>query len=632
MQRGWRSWAVGALALLLWAAPALAGAEPAKPPDQCVAPGAKGAPDRAAIDEQAPEALRAAGEARDALDAGRLEGLGQKLAEARAAADDLAEPSARALVLIHLGRTTASLAERPEGGPALAARAAEAFRRAAEAAAQANDERLRSYALGYLGELYERDGRLEEARELARRALFAAQTADAPDALYRWQWQLARIHRAAGRNELALVRYRETVATLAEIRDQLTLGSGTAGTAFRAEVEPVYLGLVDLLLLRAAQDGHRDERQALLAEARSAVEDWKAGELRDYFHDACLDAQRKATPDVIPGAVVVYPIALPDRLELIVSDGGTLHSYVSPVGREHLVAEVRAFRHTLEKRTTRQYLRHSRRLYDWLIRPVEPLLVDRERPLETLVFVPGGALRTIPLAALHDRESRKFVIEKYPVAITPGLTLTEPRAIDRASVRALAAGITEPVQGFPALENVGREVEALSGAFPGEKLMNEQFVIARFEDELAGQPFGIVHVASHGEFAAEVSQSFLLAYDGKLSIDRLAALVATTQFREQQPLELLALSACQTAAGDDRAALGLAGVALRAGARSALATLWSVNDQASSDLVSEFYTQLANPQLSRAQALQRAQVKLLRMYHYRHPSYWSPFLLISSWL
>ena len=97
-------------------------------------------------------------------------------------------------------------------------------------------------------------------------------------------------------------------------------------------------------------------------------------------------------------------------------------------------------------------------------------------------------------------------------------------------------------------------------------------------------------------------------------------------------LELLALSACRTAAGDDRSALGLAGVAVRAGARSALATLWSVNDQASTELMTEFYTQLENPALSRAQALQRAQIKLLRTRHYRHPSYWSAFLLISSWL
>ena len=149
---------------------------------------------------------------------------------------------------------------------------------------------------------------------------------------------------------------------------------------------------------------------------------------------------------------------------------------------------------------------------------------------------------------------------------------------------------------------------------------------------MTGRPFGIVHIASHGEFSADSARSYVLAYDEKISMDRIADWVATTRHRSERPLELLALSACQTAAGDERAALGLAGVALRAGARSALATLWSVNDRATAELVAEFYTQLEDPRRSRAEALQRAQVKLMHAYHFRHPAYWSPFLLISSWL
>jgi CHAT domain-containing protein len=114
-------------------------------------------------------------------------------------------------------------------------------------------------------------------------------------------------------------------------------------------------------------------------------------------------------------------------------------------------------------------------------------------------------------------------------------------------------------------------------------------------------------------------------------MDQLSALVSTTRFRERG-LELLTLSACQTAAGDDRAALGLAGVALRAGARSALATLWSVNDEVAAELLSVFYTGLGDASVSRASALQKAQIKVLRTQSYEHPIYWSPYLLISSWL
>jgi CHAT domain-containing protein len=142
-------------------------------------------------------------------------------------------------------------------------------------------------------------------------------------------------------------------------------------------------------------------------------------------------------------------------------------------------------------------------------------------------------------------------------------------------VSLLSAGISQGVQGFAPLDNVPAELSAVTAIFPGESLLDEQFAVARFTSELGGRPFGIVHVASHGEFTADISQSFLLAWDGKIAMTELASLVGATRFRTQ-PLELLTLSACETAAGDDRAALGLAGVAVRAGARSALATLWAV--------------------------------------------------------
>jgi CHAT domain-containing protein len=141
----------------------------------------------------------------------------------------------------------------------------------------------------------------------------------------------------------------------------------------------------------------------------------------------------------------------------------------------------------------------------------------------------------------------------------------------------------------------------------------------------------MVHIASHGEFAGDVDQTFLLAFDGRLTIDRLDETIGLLRFRKD-PLDLLTLSACETAAGDDRAALGLAGIAVRAGARSALATLWHVNDEASSSLVAEFYRRLRDPSVSRSAALQQAQVKLIQERRYQHPGYWAPFLLINNWL
>ena len=164
-----------------------------------------------------------------------------------------------------------------------------------------------------------------------------------------------------------------------------------------------------------------------------------------------------------------------------------------------------------------------------------------------------------------------------------------------------------------------------------KQLLNDQFVVSSLEQEMREEAFTILHIASHGRFANKSEDTFVLAFDERLTMDRLDEIIGLYQFRDS-PLDLLTLSACETAAGDDRAALGLAGVAIKAGARSALATLWFINDKVTSDLVIEFYTQLKDPSLSKAAALQRAQLKVLKDAAYQHPGYWSPFLLLNNWL
>jgi CHAT domain-containing protein len=105
-----------------------------------------------------------------------------------------------------------------------------------------------------------------------------------------------------------------------------------------------------------------------------------------------------------------------------------------------------------------------------------------------------------------------------------------------------------------------------------------------------------------------------------------------TRRQQNDPIELMVLSACQTAEGDDRAALGLAGMAIRSGARSTLATLWAVNDESTAALMTQFYQELSNADLSKAEALRLAQIKILQNPEFSHPYYWSPFVLIGNWL
>ena len=160
--------------------------------------------------------------------------------------------------------------------------------------------------------------------------------------------------------------------------------------------------------------------------------------------------------------------------------------------------------------------------------------------------------------------------------------------------------------------------------------MNGEFTEKQLQRAL-DQDVTILHIASHAEFSGTADGSFILTYDGRMPFDRFARVLAVTRYRDA-PLELLVLSACQTAAGDERAALGLAGIGVRAGARSALGSLWAISDDATSELMNAFYRQLQQPHTSKAQALRAAQQTLLGTRRFSHPYYWSAFLLINNWL
>ncbi|MEK7764257.1 MAG: CHAT domain-containing protein [Nitrospirota bacterium] len=536
----------------------------------------------------------------------------------------------KAIALMNIGllyrRLLPSL---PDLHAPLILRAAGALQEAASLAEQLGDTRTLSFALGHLGHLYESEQRLDEALSFTRRAIFAAQSIDAPESLYRWQWQLGRQLAATGKLDDAIASYRQAAGTLQPIRPAIAVAAADSSWSDEDPIRPLFFELADLLLQRASLTEEPSAAQYLLA-ARDAIEAYKAAELRDYFKDECVDAlQARLTKfdTLAANTAVIYPILFSTRLELLVSLPSGLIRIAVPVGAEALTKEIRLFRRTVEKRTTREYLPHAQQLYDWLVRPLEPEFAKQQ--IATLVFVPDSALRTIPMAALHDGST--FLINKYAVALTPGLTLTDPRPLNREKVRFLATGLTKAVQGFPSLPYVAEEIETIRSLYAGDQLMNQDFRAGRLEQTLRDGRYGILHIATHGKFSTSVNDSFLLTFDEKLTMSTLDQLIGLFRFRDD-PLELLTLSACQTGVGDDRAALGLAGVAIKAGARSALATLWFINDEASAELVSEFYRQLRNPKLSKAQALQLAQQKLLADRVYEHPAYWSAFLLLNNWL
>ncbi|MCP4699378.1 MAG: CHAT domain-containing protein [Gammaproteobacteria bacterium] len=491
----------------------------------------------------------------------------------------------------------------------------------------ADEKRLMSYARGYLGQVYAHEQRYAEALLLTREAIFFAQ--ELPGLLYRWESQRGRLLREKGDLKGATAAYSLAIAHLQPVRGQLDIGRRDTRTMFSEHIRPVYFSLADLLLQQARSASGKN-KQRLLNQARDTLEQLKAAELEDYFQDDCVSRVRarvtKLEDRMDEHTAVLYPVVFPERIELLLSlPDGIIYQAMTQVKAEILEKEVVAFRENLERQ--QRFTPQARKLYKWLIKPIHGMLAERN--INTLTVVPDGPLRMMPLAALHDGKE-KFLIEEFALAITPGLELTDPRRLPGRDIKVLLNGLSKSVQDFPPLPYASREIEGLKALFKNAvTLFNKRFTLNNINQTLKTAPYSIVHIASHAQFDRHPQKTFLLAYDDKLTMDRLEQLLRPSRFRDK-PVELLTLSACQTSVGDERAALGLAGIAIKAGVRSAVASLWSVNDEATSHLMLEFYRQLQNHDLSKAKALQNAQRKLLQ--DYGDPFYWAPFLLIGNWL
>lgn len=546
---------------------------------------------------------------------------------------EVESPGVRAALALHLARTL-ELARDAVDAPK-AAWTLEAHRllsRALEDADATGSTSIRAEVLGALGALYESEGHFEEAASLTDRALAQARRGAVAGTSARLPLQAGRIRRRMGEHDAALAHYAEAVAIVGRPRESggRPRAGRAARDAFESEDAAAYRGLVDLLLRRSAGRSDAAQASADLREAQSVLESFRAAELRDHFADDCVDRHRASRARVDEAAgnfLVVYPVILEDRLELLVSRRDWIERRTVAIARSELEKLARQYRGLLEDRTTRLYLRPAQALHAILIEPIADLIA-KHAP-ETLVFVPDGILRTIPLSALHDGKSH--LIERVALATTPSLELSDPRPLDRSAIDSLYGGLTTAVQGFEALPEVRKELETANHYLPGTVLLDESFSRAALVEKLSTESFDLVHVASHAEFSSAEKGGFLLTHDGKLALGEFREAVELLQYRDR-PLEILILSACETAAGDERAALGFSGAAVQAGARSVVGSLWLVQDEATSVLLATFYEALAAPGVSRAEAMRRAQRRLIEDPAYAHPSAWAAFLLINSWL
>lgn len=501
---------------------------------------------------------------------------------------------------------------------------------ASQKAQKLGDPRAHSYALGILGQLYEQNQQLTEARSVTQQALMLSQAINATDISYRWQWQLGRLLKLQGDRAGAISAYSEAVQSLQSLRDDLVAVNRDVQFSFRESVEPVYRQLVDLLL---TTEGNARPNLDSLIQARNLIEGLQVAELDNFFREACLDTQialDRVVDSSNLSAAIFYTIVLPDRLEVILKiPQQKLIHYVTNIPQE----QVENTADTLMAQLKTPYASKNvqalaKQLYDWLIRPAETALAEAE--VETLVFLQDGVLRNIPMAVLYDGQN--YLIEKYPIAIAPATELSAPKPLQKENLRVLVAALSESRRNFPPLIFVEQEVAQIKSTLPAEVLFNQSFTQKNFEQQIDLSPYSIVHIATHGQFSSQAEETFILAWDNPIDVNNLGRLLRSRELDRPEPLELLVLSACETATGDNRATLGLAGVAVRSGARSTLASLWSIEDRSAALLMKTFYQELAKNPVSKAEALRRAQRSLLANRQYESPYFWAPYVLLGNWL
>lgn len=500
-------------------------------------------------------------------------------------------------------------------------------------------QRMQSEIWGLLAEVYAYQGQSTETIAALKQALGKAETTQGKDLVALWQWQMGKTLEPSNRTEAAYY-YRTAFDTVQSLRDNLIEMSIDTGFSLQSQLSSLYRDYIRFLL------SSPNPSQGDLAQALEVMEALQLVELNNFFQEPCLSLQPLTLTEALAQshtqAAALYSIALPDALAVIfLAPDGTLRHSLHPVSPQALTNAALLMRSSLNPAfSAEKHLSISRQLYHWLVEPFEAELAAQGT--ETLVFVLDGVLRNVPMATLYDGD--RYLVERFEVTLTPGLKIVPPNPKSLQKSQILIAGLTEGRSGFQDLPGVLREVNTLSQVFAQKRLRFDSFLDERFTQErlhrdLAQGKTTILHLATHGQFSSDPNQTFILTGDDWLNPHTLQNRILAKEFTSLlnfepgtlAPLDLLVLSACQTALGDEQASLGLAGLAARSGASSTIGTLWAIDDQVTADLMIDFYKGLIQGGETKAAALRRSQLQLLHSETHAHPYYWAPFILVGNW-
>ena len=486
--------------------------------------------------------------------------------------------------------------------------------RAIQFAEDIGDNLNLAIASAKLGELYEK----EEEYDLALSYIEQAQEYIYPllkyDHLYQYQYQEARIYSKLNQVEKSKLAYERSLITLEQIRPQLAFSAKDIEFDFNESIEPIYRGFLDLLL--AGNPSTNDLKKSL-----KVFEQLQIIQLENIFADICFEGELKDTTERLKeeNIAVITSIILDNAVHIIAltPDGKYIH-HAHPINATELNKQIAQWRFDLQDISEQRYLLTSSFFYDILFKPFEELM-EKSKP-DTIIFVNDGLFRNIPMSTLYDGENREFLIEKYPLSVALGQNFLSSKSIGFPN-RPVAFGLSEAVPPVNvALPNVPVEINFLQQTIGADIGIDQDFTRDSLLQKIVGNYISVLHLATHGEFTGLIEKSFIQTYDQILTTFEFEKILI-----EANTINLLTLSACETASGDNRAVLGLAGVAIRTGIPSVISSLWAVPDLLTPKLMKNFYD-FWKIEKSKPKALQRVQIEQIKQN--AHPSTWSSFILI----
>jgi CHAT domain-containing protein len=471
-----------------------------------------------------------------------------------------------------------------------------------------------------LGQTYRETGQYSQAFNALNRAYNLSFSSFEPDMAYQGAWQLAQLNRQTGNREGALKAYENAIAALEQVRGDLLSVNQSLQFSFREDVEPAYRQYLQMLTTASQPD----YKKILVVSSKLELVT-----LENYLRCGRLSFVPLQEQPNLPTTFTF--INVEDRIDVLVRQNGSLHQYsANKRDIEFNIAQLLKILQddNFEATPDIAILPYAQALYEALIEPGEQWIGPDER----IIIVDNGNLNNIPPGILHN--GREYLIQQYAISLSLGSVVNTPPKKRKPKV--LFAGIAEqsPLakrQGFPALPEIRQELENMVALHGNTQtsLLDETFTVKRLHEKLASNRYSILHLATHGKFSSDSTDTFLMAWNGLLGVFEFDQLLKEQTNRDSPGLDLIFLSACESAKGDRRSQLGLAGLATQAGARNAIATLWRVDSESTALLASEFYRQLAEGQ-TYTQALRKAQLKLMQSEDFNHPYYWAPFVLLGG--